>query len=460
MRTLTIDFGKKLRVWDGFGINYVETCQTRDYDKDPQDYGGFSVLEERQRLEILEAIFGDDGLQPALIKMFLDPFHRSSPDAVYDHRKSTGWMLEFVRYGVKQSRARGQELQIITSLYGPPGWMTVQKFTRGRDLASDQWQNLADYFIAWLRFLREEEGMPVKYVSIHNEGEDWMRWPLDGSTDDASSHDYNLYWSPSQVVKFIPFLRRALDAAGLEDIGITPGETTTWVRFDHWGYAAAIANDERCLRDLGLITSHAFWDSYPGLWNGDHRSTGTDTIRDHRPELHAWSTSSGWGRKKLSMMVEICQNIYSAKVNGFIPWAAVQRHDVWVGGDPNPATAFVVSQNQYRQQKEYYIYKHVCRCGKGGSAVVPLFVNDTEIYGAAFSEVDRGQANAFVVANLSDEEKVLDLNLSGVRGKTWEVACTHDAADYEALGRFIIADTMTLKPWSVTSFVESMEVGA
>jgi hypothetical protein len=457
MRTLLIDFDRPLRRWDGFGVNYVETCQTRDYDSSPQDYGGFSVLKETERAEILDAIFGDSGLQPSILKMFLDPFHRDSSTAPYDHRKTTGWMLEFAREGVRRAAGRRQKMQVITSLYGPPGWMTVQKFNRGRDLDPAHWDSLAEYFVDWIRFLREEQ-IPVTYVSIHNEGEDWMRWPLDGSSDDASSHDYNLYWSPSQIQKFIPFLRGYLDRAGFSDVGITPGETTTWVRFDHWGYADAIANDADCLRDLGLITSHAFWDSYPGLWNGDHRSAGTDRIRELRPELHAWSTSSGWGRKKLSMMVEIAQNIYSAKVNGFIPWAAVQRHDVWVGGDPNPATAFVVSKDGYRQQKEYFIYQHACRCGTAGSKVAPLYVNDTEIYGFAFAGASEGGAHSFTLANLSDQEKPLTVDLRGCRSRRFAVTRTSDDENYVDLGEIEINGELRLKPWSVTSFFGKEEV--
>ena len=32
-----VDFSVKLRNWDGFGFNYVETAQTMDYVTDPQD---------------------------------------------------------------------------------------------------------------------------------------------------------------------------------------------------------------------------------------------------------------------------------------------------------------------------------------------------------------------------------------------------------------------------------------
>jgi hypothetical protein len=61
LRKTVIDFGQTLQDWDGFGINYVETAQTCDYQADPQEYGGFGTLSETDRQAIVELIFGDDG---------------------------------------------------------------------------------------------------------------------------------------------------------------------------------------------------------------------------------------------------------------------------------------------------------------------------------------------------------------------------------------------------------------
>ena len=55
-----VQFDRILRSWDGFGVNYVEAAQTRDYVNEPQDYGGFSTLSEASRKEIITLIFGDD----------------------------------------------------------------------------------------------------------------------------------------------------------------------------------------------------------------------------------------------------------------------------------------------------------------------------------------------------------------------------------------------------------------
>ena len=56
MRRIQVDFGKILREWDGFGINYVEAAQTRDYNADPQEYGGFCTLTEAERQTSLQDV--------------------------------------------------------------------------------------------------------------------------------------------------------------------------------------------------------------------------------------------------------------------------------------------------------------------------------------------------------------------------------------------------------------------
>jgi len=61
---------------------------------------------------------------------------------------------------------------------------------------------VAEYLISWVKYLRETEGVPVKYISLHNEGEDFVRWPEDGGDPGGVNHDYNMFWPPAQVVDF------------------------------------------------------------------------------------------------------------------------------------------------------------------------------------------------------------------------------------------------------------------
>jgi O-glycosyl hydrolase len=363
----TVDFANLTRDWDGFGVNYVELAQSLDYEDWPQEYGGFSLLSEEERQEILDMIFGEDGLKPGIVKMFFDPFQQEEPSAPFDHERTTRWMRYFVREGLKKTRDRGADLQIITTLYGPPAWATKQKFIRGRDLDPTQNESLARYITAWVRYLRTEEEFPVDYVSIHNEGDSPSRWPVDGKSGNiGTGHDYNAWWRPWTVAGFLPVLRSTLDEAGLKDVGVTPGECTVWRNFSEQRYDWAILDSPKAFDALGLVTSHGFGSA------DAIRSTGIDLLRTFRPELHAWTTSMSWAGMDVDSLDLIRLNIYKAKVNAVIPWAAVQTL-TWVGGDPNPGTAFRVSADgDYDVMAGYWFYKQVSRAGQPGMSVVPV----------------------------------------------------------------------------------------
>lgn len=466
MRVARIRFDRPLQDWDGFGFNYVEACQTRDYDRSPQDYGGFGLLPSAARAELVEAVFGEDGLRPGLLKMFLDPFHQEAPDdgvadlAVdlgrYDHGRTTRWMRAFAEQGAQITRARGGDLGVIATLYGPPAWMTRQGFVRGRDLDPTHRAALARYVVSWALYLRDRAGLDVRAVSLHNEGEDWMRWPADGSGPGEERHDYNLHWSPRQVAEMLPLVREALDRNGLRDVMVSPGETTNWIRFDRWGYVDAILDNPEALRALGLVTSHGFYAGGMHRWSADHRSAGADRLRAAKPGLHVWTTSTGWGRGFLEMLWEIEQGIHSTKLNAYIPWAGIQRHALWTGGDPNPQTAIVVAEDgSYRIMPEYYVYKHACRAGQPGMRVVASSVNDSEIVLFGFSGEGTRNPCAFVLANVGTDERVLRVEPVGAEGKRWRVRRSGDSERWADVGEVGLPDQVVVPPRSVATYFEA-----
>jgi hypothetical protein len=432
-----IDFACKLQDWDGFGFNYVETCQTRDYAQDPQEYGGFSLLQEEERQNIIDLVFGEDGLKVGLLKMFCDPFHQAEPGGRFDHETTTRWLRYFAREGVKRTRASGRDLSVITTLYGPPAYMTKQKVMRGRDLDPAHRRDLARYLVEWVQFLRERERLPVKYVSLHNEGEDWHRWTQAGQTSDPR-HDYNLFWPPEQVNEFMVLVAGELSRAGLPQVGVTPGENTNWYRFDSWGYADAIADDPAALRAMALITSHGFYVGNYGRWFGEHKSAGIDKLRAKRPELHAWVTSTSWSKMDATNIKEHHGNIYTAKVNGIIPWAGIQRPATWVGGDPNPGSAFTVREDgTWEVRRGYYMYKQVSRAGQPGMAVVRTMAMDSEIAIIGFSANGTKHPDAMVVVNTAERAKKVHLTLKGTAARAFTTYRTtnDDKERYASLGR-------------------------
>jgi hypothetical protein len=456
MRKALVDFTRKLREWDGFGVTYVETAQTRtlqEYEADPQDFGGFSSLSEDDRQAILDMIFGADGLKPALTKMFLDPFHQDEPGEsykwdrnviemdAYDHERTTHWMRYFVREGLRRTRARGDDLTVITTLYSPPAWTTVQRIVRGRDLDPERMHEVAKYIVSWAKYLREVEGFPVKYVSLHNEGEDFMNYGPDGG-EGGLNNDYNLYLPPEQVVAFIEMLRPMLDSNGMTDVGITPGETANWYRFHQWGYADAITGNPEALRNLGLITGHGFFLPMPGLFYGDWRSVGIDTIRAQRPELHAWVTSTSFSDMDAAFIWEIHNNIYAAKLNGLIPWAIIQWDEIWVGGDPNPGTAFRLAPGggSYNVEPGYYFFKQVCRAGQPGMSVAPVRTNDPQVVLIAFGANGTGHPDAFVIINIAGDAREVSVRVLGTEATRFDGYRTSDNEEYVALGKSALKD--------------------
>ncbi|HOX02487.1 MAG TPA: hypothetical protein P5555_09700 [Candidatus Paceibacterota bacterium] len=436
-----VDFARKLQDWAGFGFNYVETCQTRDYRQDPQEYGGFSLLREADKQKIVELVFGEDGLKVGLLKMFYDPFHQTEPGGAYDHETTTQQLRYFAREGLKKTRSGGRDLAIITTLYGPPAYMTRQKVMRGRDLDPAHRRDLALYLVSWAKFLRQKEGLPLRYVSLHNEGEDWFRWTQAGLTD-RPNHDYNMFWPPEQVVEFIKLVADELKAAGLPEVGVTPGEPSNWYRFDTWGYADAIADDAEALRKLGLITSHGFYNGSYGRWFGEHKSAGIDKLRAKRPDLHAWVTSTSWGGMNAQNIKEYHGNIYTAKVNGIIPWAGIQRPAKWVGGDPNPGSAFTVREDgTWEIKRGYYMFKQLARAGQPGMAVARTSAMDSEIALMAFAANGTKNPDAFVLINIGKSKKVA-VAVQGTTAKSFVAwRTTDDEKDsYARAGEFGLKD--------------------
>lgn len=460
-----VDFSRTLQHWDGFGFNYVETAHTSDLEQFRQEYGGFSLLEEDQKQEIIRMVFGADGLRVGLVKMFLGPLHQKVPGGPYDHESTTENMRYFVREGLRTTRADGRDLQIITTLYGPPGYTTKQKVHRGRDLDPDYTEAVAAYMIDWVRFLRTEEQFPVRYLSLHNEGEDWRRWDQQGFTEDEG-HDYNMYWPPEQVVHFVKMMPEKLEEAGLGDVGITPGETSNWYRFGTWGYVEALLQDPRALDALELITSHGFYSGNYGRWFGEHKSAGIDRLRAERPDLHAWVTSTSWSKMDAYNIKEMHGNIYTSKVNAIIPWAGIQRPPHWVGGDPNPGSAFTVSEEgTYRIRPGYYFYKQITRAGQPGMAVAQASAMDSETAVIAFASNGTKNPDAFIVTNISHHNRKVAVTIKGSNARSFEAFRTTKSPEnedidlideaYLSLGQILVQDGRILvnaPAGSVTTF--------
>jgi O-glycosyl hydrolase len=458
----TVDFSTKLADWDGFGVNYVQAARTHDYKVFPQDYGGFGFLTEEQRQEIIQLVFGDNGLKPSVVKMFLDPLHQTKPGAKFDHEATTQWMRYFVQEGLKLTRARGEDLTIITTLYGPPAWATLQRQLNGRDLDPAQFNNLAIYIADWVKFLREKEKLPVKYVSFFNEADKPHQWPKDGTMKVEDIFDYNTYWTPTQTADFIPILRSVLDKQDLKDVLVSPGECTSWSHFSERMYGWNIALNPQAIDALGLLTSHSFG---PDTWL---TPAGANLIRSYKPEIRTWVTSSSWGSADMHMPHQVALNINKVKVNSIIPWAVVQTPSQWhMGVDPNAAPPIRISENgTYEVTSTYSFYKHFTLSGRKGMVTVPTMVSgsaDVELVGFGSNGTDN--PNTFtLINNNSWGEGVIAIKVFGTEAKNFKAIRSYRKygskalEEYKEVGNYCVDENGYIiyhyPPHSVTTFIE------
>jgi hypothetical protein len=112
----------------------------------------------------------------------------------------------------------------------------------------------------------------------------------------------------------------------------------------------------------------------------------------------------------------------------------------WVGGDPNPGSAFTVREDgSYEVRRGYYFYKQISRAGQPGTVICRTLSNDTEIPVIAFGKGSSKSVDAFVVTNMnSNKTKPLVIQISGTKANQFRAFRTteNDKEKYTEIGLF------------------------
>jgi hypothetical protein len=166
-----------------------------------------------------------------------------------------------------------------------------------------------------------------------------------------------------------------------------------------------------------------------------------DTLHLLRPDLCAWTTSMSFGRMDVTFVEMVRQNIYASKVNALIPWAFIQT-DNWIGGDPNPGTAFWVDgKGGYTIEPGYYLYKQLSRAGQPGMAVAEVSTSDPNIQLMAFASNGTANPDALVIFNLAERGRHnVRIRVTGSEARSYEAYVTGFRKKYESLGTVALLD--------------------
>lgn len=434
---IAIDFGITIRTWDGFGVNYIEGGHTADPEREYEDYGGFSRLSESQRQQVMDLLYGplhgdpaDVGLGLALHKIFLDPHHQAAPDGAFvGPSKSTEMSRYFLLEAAKRLKARGRTLDVLTTYYGVPAWATTTGRFHWRDVAPERYEPLAAYMAKWIVYLRRDllgaefaNTVRVRAAAVTNEGEFPERWNEDGSPKPAT--DYNAYWPPAALAKFLPILKAALERHGVGDIKIMPTETAGW---DYLGItrggeriASTLLGDAAARASIGIVGGHSFGPSGApgahavGLFRG--------ALGEH---LQAWTTSHDWKTGDLVFAESTRRQLYEVGATGVITWAVTKRVAAWEFYTNRPANrqcaVLVNDDGTMTIQSGFYYYNQATRAGQPGMAVAAVDERrGGGVRAMGFARNGTAHPDAFVLINPGAGEVRLEVALTGTEATVFE----------------------------------------
>ena len=160
-----------------------------------------------------------------------------------------------------------------------------------------------------------------------------------------------------------------------------------------------------------------------------------------------------------NFVVDIIRQIYETKVNALIPWAAVQTSK-WVGGDPNPGTAFRVNEDCgcYSVLPGYYFLKQISRAGQPGTAVARVRSSEPSLHVAAFARNGTEHPDAMVVVNTTRSDRPLTMDVRGTTATRFAAfrTMTAGADRYASLGVLEVKDgrlALTAAEGSATTLI-------
>ena len=170
--------------------------------------------------------------------MSIPPTARAEPHATRDDEEYTRgyeWWL------MKEAKRRNPAIVLDCLPWGAPGWIGGGKFYS---------QDMADYTVKFLQGAKRVHGLDINYCGIWNETA------------------YNAEW--------IKRLRRTLDAAGLQHVGIVAADqVNTWNIVDDMQKNAALKNAVAIVgvhypkfisSDLAKTCGKRIWSSEDGPW--------------------------------------------------------------------------------------------------------------------------------------------------------------------------------------------------
>lgn len=371
-----------------------------------------------------------------------DPWRRAETFEVapgdYDWSRDANamWML-------RAARDRGVE-HFVAFVNSPPARMTVSGLTTGEkdgksNLKPEMYADFARYLIDVVRHLREEEDIPVRWISPLNE----PQWAWSYQNGQEGSH-----YSPNEVLELARVLLAALAESQLEDVQLSLFESGEWKSSDI--YIDKLASDPAVWAALPHLAIHSYWST-----RADKEAFMTYFQRNHagKPLWMSEWTEMQEGRDSgmesaLVMAGTIHDDLTITDVTSWQYWIAVSKYqyrDGLIYVDPlarkvTPAKRLWVMGNYAR-----FIRPGFARlAAQGGSDALQV---------SAYRSADDGR---WVVVAVNHAGQPVDLRLEAASGSLPSQVEQFETSAQSDLARVATgssSSTWRLAPLSVTTLV-------
>ncbi|MGC9520859.1 MAG: glycoside hydrolase family 30 protein [Anaerolineae bacterium] len=343
---------------------------------------------------------------------------------------------------VKAAQERGVT-QVVAFANSSPARMTVSGRTSGEanggsNLRPEMVDDFARYLVDIARHLREDEGIPVTWISPTNE----PQWDWSDENGQEGCH-----YTTDEIVAVTRALLDTLEEEGL-DVGISVPESGEWK--SSTVYLDALMEDPALAGALDHFAVHSYWS------NRGEKERFARYVKTHYPDLEIWM--SEWTEMKngrdlsmdsaLVLADTVYEDLTAGGVTSWQYWIAVSRYFFRDG------LIYVSPPTQ-----EMEVPRRLWALGNFSRFVRPSYVRidatdleDAALRVVAFRSPDESEI-VVVVVNHAIEPRTVGLSVQGAQVREVQVFETSEAHELALVHEGKVPREITFAAQSVTTLV-------
>lgn len=387
-KKVVINTKKTLQEIEGFGVSGAWW---------PQVIGGW---DDENRNRIVDLLFDrEKGIGLSIYRYnigagsginIMDPWRRTESFEIekgkydWDKDKNAIWVL-------RAARNKGVE-KFVTFTNSPPARMTRTGYVTGGEkgesnLRKDMYEDFAQYLIGIAKYLKEEEEIPIGYISPINE----PQWDWNNNKGQEGCH-----YTADECLEVVKILINKIKENNIE-VKVSAIEAGQWK--DAYVYINKILGDKDVRRELDHFAIHSYWS------DRNSKKRIANYIEKHYPEIKIWM--SEWTEMKngrdygmnsaLTLANTIHDDITIGKVTSWQYWIAVSKYNYRDG---------LVYTNEGTQEvletKKLWALGNYSKFIKPGYLRIDAQTNNRELKVSAYIDEKRKKIVVVVINNSQD----------------------------------------------------------